>query len=46
MQAVDEMVRSPVQTLEASGQPSNTYIFFTSNNGYHMAGRGCPPARR
>jgi N-acetylglucosamine-6-sulfatase len=36
LQAVDEMVASVVLALRNSGQLDNTYIFFTSDNGYHM----------
>jgi arylsulfatase A-like enzyme len=36
MQAVDEMIARVVQTLEASGRMSDTYVFFTSDNGFHM----------
>ncbi len=36
MQAVDEMIKSIVDMLEATGQLDNTYIFFTSDNGYHF----------
>src|SRR5215216_4839062 len=34
MLAVDEMVGSLVQELEAAGELENTYIFFTSDNGW------------
>jgi arylsulfatase A-like enzyme len=34
LQAVDEMVGSLVDTLEQSGQLENTYVFYTSDNGY------------
>jgi arylsulfatase A-like enzyme len=34
--AVDEMVGDLVDALEESGELSNTYIFFTSDNGFHM----------
>jgi arylsulfatase A-like enzyme len=34
--AIDEMVRNIVFTLQAQGQLENTYIFFTSDNGYHQ----------
>lgn len=34
LQSVDEQVRSAVQTLRRLGQLDNTYIFFTSDNGY------------
>jgi len=36
MMAVDEMVQEIVQTLEQNGQLDNTYIIFTSDNGFHL----------
>jgi len=36
MQAVDEMIARVVQILEGSGRMSDTYVFFTSDNGFHM----------
>jgi arylsulfatase A-like enzyme len=36
MLAVDEMIGQLVDTLQESGELENTYIFFTSDNGYHM----------
>jgi arylsulfatase A-like enzyme len=36
MQAVDEMIGSIIETLASTGQLDNTYIFFTSDNGYHF----------
>ena len=36
MQAVDEFIASLVQTLDDVGQLDNTYIIFSSDNGYHM----------
>jgi N-acetylglucosamine-6-sulfatase len=36
LQAVDEMVAALISTLRDSGQLDNTYIFFTSDNGYHL----------
>jgi arylsulfatase A-like enzyme len=36
MQAVDDLVGDVVDTLESTGQLDNTYIFFTSDNGYHL----------
>ena len=36
MQAVDEMIARLVQILEDSGRMGDTYIFFTSDNGFHM----------
>lgn len=34
--AVDEMVLEIVQTLEQGGELENTFIIFTSDNGFHM----------
>jgi arylsulfatase A-like enzyme len=36
MLAVDEMIGELVDSLQHSGELDNTYIFFTSDNGYHM----------
>lgn len=36
MQAVDEMIAELLKSLEQSGELENTYIIFTSDNGYHM----------
>lgn len=36
MLAVDEMIDTLMTTLEATGQAEQTYIFFTSDNGYHL----------
>jgi N-acetylglucosamine-6-sulfatase len=36
MLAVDEMIGSLVDELEAAGELEDTYIFFTSDNGYHL----------
>lgn len=46
--AVDEMIVEIVQTLEQAGKLDNTYIIFTSDNGFHMGehafsgGKGLP----
>ena len=48
MQAVDEMVVRLINTLKETGKLDNTYIIFTSDNGYHLgqhrlyAGKGTP----
>jgi arylsulfatase A-like enzyme len=34
--AVDEMVKNVVDTLQAKGQLENTFIVFTSDNGFHQ----------
>ena len=36
LQAVDDAIASLVDTLKAVGQLDNTYIFFTSDNGFHL----------
>ena len=36
LQAVDEMVARLVNTLEQTGQLENTYIIYTSDNGFHL----------
>jgi arylsulfatase A-like enzyme len=36
LQAVDEMIENLIGVLKSSGQLENTYIFFTSDNGFHL----------
>ena len=36
MLAVDEMIAQLVDSLRQSGELQNTYIFFTSDNGFHL----------
>jgi arylsulfatase A-like enzyme len=36
VQAVDKMIGDVEQTLQADGQAANTYLVFSSDNGYHM----------
>jgi arylsulfatase A-like enzyme len=45
LQAVDEAVAALVSTLDASGQLANTYILFTSDNGYHMGQHRLKPGK-
>ena len=40
--AVDEMVAGLVKTLEATGTLDNTYMFFTSDNGFHLGEHRLP----
>jgi arylsulfatase A-like enzyme len=48
LQAVDEMVEALVKKLEAQGILDNTYIIYTSDNGFHIGqhrlqpGKYCP----
>jgi N-acetylglucosamine-6-sulfatase len=37
LQAVDESVEQLVKKVEAAGQLDNTYIFYTTDNGYHIS---------
>jgi arylsulfatase A-like enzyme len=36
LQAVDELIGQVIGTLEQTGQLENTYIIFTSDNGFHL----------
>lgn len=45
MQAVDETIAGFVDTLQATGQLTNTYILFTSDNGYHMGQHRLAPGK-
>ncbi|MBN1146042.1 MAG: sulfatase [Anaerolineales bacterium] len=45
LQAVDEMVEDLIQNLQAAGQLENTYIFFTSDNGFHMGHHRLRPGK-
>ena len=40
MQAVDEMTERLIAALEAKGELGNTYVFFASDNGFHMGEHG------
>jgi N-acetylglucosamine-6-sulfatase len=43
LQAVDDGVASLIKTLQANHQLDNTYIIFTSDNGYHLGQHRLPP---
>ncbi|MEO6195248.1 MAG: sulfatase-like hydrolase/transferase, partial [Thermoanaerobaculia bacterium] len=45
LQAVDEAVATVVEALKAAGQLDNTYIFFTSDNGFHMGQHRLKPGK-
>lgn len=45
LQGVDELVESLVERLEASDQLDNTYIIFTSDNGFHIGQHRLPPGK-
>ena len=46
MQAVDEMVVALFDQLRASGILNNTYIFFTSDNGFHYNQHDLKPGKQ
>ncbi|KAH3883192.1 hypothetical protein DPMN_007145 [Dreissena polymorpha] len=46
LQSVDDMMEDLVQTLQADGLLDNTYIFFSSDNGYHLGQFGLPYDKR
>jgi arylsulfatase A-like enzyme len=45
MQAVDEMVALLIATLQNTGELSNTYFVFTSDNGYHLGQHRLPAGK-
>ncbi|EED14631.1 arylsulfatase, putative [Talaromyces stipitatus ATCC 10500] len=45
LQGVDELVGAVVNRLEDSDQLDNTYIIYTSDNGYHIGQHRLPPGK-
>ncbi|KAA0279352.1 MAG: hypothetical protein EDM79_04365 [Chloroflexi bacterium] len=45
LQAVDELVEALVTTLEQNGELENTYIIFTSDNGFRLGEHGLPSGK-
>ncbi|KAF5622580.1 Arylsulphatase [Fusarium tjaetaba] len=45
LQSTDEMVEGLVQRLEANGQLDNTYIVYTTDNGYHIGQHRLQPGK-
>lgn len=45
LQAVDELVGVLIQTLEEKNQLDNTYIFFMSDNGFHLGEHAIPSGK-
>lgn len=45
LQAVDEMVAEMVQRLDAAGHLENTYILYTTDNGYHISQHRLHPGK-
>lgn len=45
LQAVDEMVDAVFLKLEAMGALDNTFVFYSSDNGYHIGQHRMPPGK-
>jgi len=45
LQGVDEAVAAVVQALQETGQLANTYVVFTSDNGFHMGQHRLQPGK-
>jgi membrane-anchored protein YejM (alkaline phosphatase superfamily) len=45
LQSVDESVEAMITTLEETGQLENTYIFYTTDNGYHISQHRMHPGK-
>jgi arylsulfatase A-like enzyme len=45
MQAVDEMIAQLIAVLKETGQLDNTYVIFTSDNGYHFGQHRLPAGK-
>ncbi|KAL4943985.1 hypothetical protein BDV06DRAFT_210649 [Aspergillus oleicola] len=45
LQGVDEMVEKLLDRLEASGQANNTYVIYSSDNGFHIGHHRLPPGK-
>jgi N-acetylglucosamine-6-sulfatase len=45
LQALDDLVEGVANKLQSSGQLSNTYIVFTSDNGYHLGEHRIPQGK-
>ncbi|KAF2736426.1 alkaline phosphatase-like protein [Polyplosphaeria fusca] len=41
IQGIDEIVEDVIKKLDAAGQLENTYIIYTSDNGYHIGTHRC-----
>jgi len=45
LQSVDEMVENLIRQLESKGVLDNTYIFYTTDNGYHISQHRMHPGK-
>jgi N-acetylglucosamine-6-sulfatase len=46
MLSVEDLLKETIATLQETGELSNTYIVFTSDNGYHMGNHRLPTGKR
>lgn len=46
VQAVDDLIAGVFATLQATGHDKDTYVFFTSDNGYHMGEHMLEPGKQ
>jgi N-acetylglucosamine-6-sulfatase len=46
LQPVDELIESIIARLEAAGQLENTYIIYTTDNGYHIGQHRLQPGKQ
>ncbi|HMF03841.1 MAG TPA: sulfatase [Acidimicrobiia bacterium] len=46
MLGVEDLVQNVVDTLQRTGQLDNTYIVFTSDNGFHLGQHRLPPGKQ
>lgn len=46
LMAVDEAIENVYNTLKSAGQLDNTYIFFASDNGYHLGNHRLPGGKQ
>ena len=46
MLAVEDLIASLLESLQAAGKLDNTYIFFTSDNGYHLGQHRLLPGKQ
>jgi hypothetical protein len=45
LQGVDEMIEDVVKLLEAKGELENTYVIYTTDNGYHIGNHRIPAGK-
>lgn len=45
LQAVDDLIGNLVERLETAGELNNTYIFFSTDNGYHLGQHRMQPGK-